>query len=133
MAEQKMTRKQMFAHIAEVMADDIEVVDFCNHQIEMIDNRAAKPRKRKTDEKTVAFRAAVLEYMDTVEDEVAAKDVAAAMTERLGEEISVQKASAALRFLAGDGKINAFDNGSKAKTYGGVNAEGDDGTDDIEF
>lgn len=117
MAEKKMTRKQMFAHIAEVMAEDTEVVEFCNHQIELIEKNAARPRKTKKNAEVETFRANVHAYMETVEGEVTAKVVAEALTESLEMGISVQKASAALRFLAQEGIVIAHENGSKAKTY----------------
>ena len=34
-----MTKKEMFALIATVNADNSEIVDFCNHEIELLENR----------------------------------------------------------------------------------------------
>ena len=43
-----MTKKEMFAHIATVNANDAEIVEFCNHQIELLDNRKTSKTPTKT-------------------------------------------------------------------------------------
>ena len=117
MAEQKMTREQMFEHIKQIALDinDQEVVDFCDHQIQMIVD--GRNRDRKTDPAIAEFRENVYSYLVEVGEPKTAKDVATVMEERLGMGVSVQKASAALRFLAKDGKIDAVKDGSKAAVY----------------
>lgn len=41
-----MTKREMYAHIATVNANDAEIVEFCNHEISLLDNR--KTSKGKT-------------------------------------------------------------------------------------
>ncbi len=42
----KMTKKDYFNMIAEAMADNADVVAFCNKEIAALDNRAAKAKER---------------------------------------------------------------------------------------
>ena len=101
---QKITQKQIFAHIAEVMADDEMVVEFCQKKIDQIEARAAAPRKpRKPKPEVVEFRAKVAEFLETADGPIAAADVRDAF------DVSIQKASAALRFLVQDGKAEVVE------------------------
>jgi hypothetical protein len=43
-----MTKREMFAHIASVNSADAEIVDFCNHQIELLDTRKVSKTPTKT-------------------------------------------------------------------------------------
>lgn len=52
-----MTQKEMYTHIMLNMADDVEVVEFCNKKIAQIENRKSFPRKANPD--VVEYRAAV--------------------------------------------------------------------------
>lgn len=114
---EKMTHKEMFAYIAEKMADDKMVVDFCEERIAQL-SKSRKPRK--TDEEVVAFRAAVATALAEQDGPMTAK----ALAEILGEERS-NRTAAALRALANDGIVESFA-GEKArdpKTYAMVTKE----------
>lgn len=89
MAEKKITRKDLFARIAETMADDAEVVAMCEKYIEQL----SKPRERKVKPEVEMFREAVLAMLQEATGPMTNKEVAEAM------QVSPQKASAALRFL----------------------------------
>lgn len=103
---EKITQKQIFAHIAEVMADDEMVVEFCEKKIAQIEARAAAPRKpRKPKPEVVEFRAKVAEFLEGADGPVSAADV----RDAFGEGVSTQKASAALRFLVQDGKAEVIE------------------------
>ena len=43
-----MTKKEMFAHIATVNADNAEIVEFCNREIELLNNRKSSKTPTKT-------------------------------------------------------------------------------------
>lgn len=88
MAE-KMTQKEMFAHIAEVMADDAEVVEFCEHKIAQL----SKPRKKTVNTEAIEFAKAVATYLAECEVPKTCSEVAEEM------ECSTPKASAALKRL----------------------------------
>lgn len=95
MAEKKITRKDLFARIAETMADDAEVVAMCEKYIEQL----SKPRERKVKPEVEMFREAVLAMLQEATGPMTNKEVAEAM------QVSPQKASAALRFLVERGLV----------------------------
>lgn len=95
MAE-KITRKDLFARIAETMKDDPEVVAMCEKYIAQL----SKPRTHKTKPEVVEFRAAVASYLAEAEGPMTNKELAAAM------EVSAQKMAAALRYLVGEGLVS---------------------------
>lgn len=99
-----MTQKAMFEHIMAAMSDDVEVVEFCERKIAQL----SKPRVHKTSAAVVEFRQMVKDYMETEMEEgdsLTCGEVAAALTEKLGEPVSSQKASAALRYLVKTGDV----------------------------
>ena len=118
MAEKKITVAEKFAATIalfegvepEIEWDAVDAVEFLKDRAE---KAKGKPRAHKAKPETVEFRGAVAEFMAGQAEPMTAKEVGAA----LGE--STQKASAALRFLAGEGVVIAHD-GEKArdpKTY----------------
>lgn len=118
MAEKKITVAEKFAATIalfegmepEIEWDAADAVEFLKDRAE---KAKSKPRERKVNPEVAEFRERVAEFMAGQGEPVTAKEVGAA----LGE--STQKASAALRFLAGEGKVVAHD-GEKArdpKTY----------------
>jgi DNA-binding transcriptional ArsR family regulator len=72
----EMTQKEMFAHIAEVMADDAQVVEFCEKKIEQLNNKKSSKRVNKEAEAT---RAAIATYMAENGDTFTASDIATGM------------------------------------------------------
>lgn len=118
MAEKKITVAEKFAAtiaIIEGVEPEIEwgVADAIEFLMDRAEKAKSKPRAHKVKPETIEFRAAVAEFMGNQSAPVTAKEVGAA----LGE--STQKASAALRFLVGEGVVIAHD-GEKArdaKTY----------------
>ena len=118
MAEKKITVAEKFAATIalfegvepEIAWDAADAVEFLKDRAE---KAKGKPRAHKAKPETVEFRERVAEFMAGQAEPMTAKEVGAA----LGE--STQKASAALRFLAGEGVVIAHD-GEKArdpKTY----------------
>ena len=98
MAE-KMTQKEMFALIAEAMADNAEVVEFCNHKIELLE----KPRKAKVNTEAVEFAAGVATALAEADEPMTNKDLAAQF------EVSSQKMAAALRRLVNEGAVERIE------------------------
>lgn len=95
MAE-KITRKDLFARIAETMKDDPEVVEMCEKYIAQL----SKPRVHKTKPEVVEFRATVASYLAEAEEPMTNKELAAAF------ECSSQKMAAALRYLEREGLVS---------------------------
>lgn len=113
MAE-KITQKQIYQHIAEVMADDAMVVEFCEKKIDQLDNRKKTPRKANPE--VQERRNAIYDYLVEQDEPIAVKDIA----EALG--FSSPQVSGALRGLitAGGVEVVEPEQKSKAKTYRAV-------------
>lgn len=96
-----MTQKAMFEHIMAAMADDMEVVEFCERKIAQL----SKPRARKTSAAVLEFRAAVKDFMAEVDAPMSCGELAAILTDKLGETVSPQKVSAAFRHFVQTGEM----------------------------
>lgn len=59
------TKREMFALIASALADNTEVVEFCNHEVELLDRKASykssKPSKKAVENE--AIKAEILEVL----------------------------------------------------------------------
>lgn len=114
MAEKKITRKELFARIAEVMANDPEVVEMCEKEIA----RLSKPRKPRENKAAIAFAETVAEFLAGAEGPLTNGEIAAGLSNgaEKGEEgyVSFQKVAAAIRRLEGEGRVVRF-KGEKAK------------------
>lgn len=95
MAEVKVTRKDIFARIAERCADDPEIVELCEKQIASL----SKPRKPRENTEAIEFANAVATEMANMEGPVTNKQLAEIC------ECSPQKMSAALRRLVAEGAV----------------------------
>lgn len=117
MADVKVTRKDLFARIAEAMADDREVVEMCNKYIEQL----SKPRKRKVNEQFIALADQVAGMMEPgvnyTNKELVEKYNSEVADE--GEGVSSQKMAAVMRHLVGTEKVEkiAPEKASGAATY----------------
>lgn len=96
------TRKELFARIAETMADDAEVVEMCNKYIEQLSKKYSKPN---TDAEE--FARAVAAFMVKHSIPMTNKELATAMG------VSTQKMSAALRRLIDQGVVNRYADNDK--------------------
>jgi predicted Rossmann fold nucleotide-binding protein DprA/Smf involved in DNA uptake len=99
MTENKTTQKDLYARIATYMADDPEIVEFCEKKIAQIERNAARPRKTKVNAEVVEFRENVVNALATKDAPVTNKEMAAEFG------VSAQKMSAALRFLVAEGRV----------------------------
>lgn len=91
MAE-KTTQKDLYERIIEVMADDAEVVEFCERKLEQI-TRKRKPKENKEAEE---FRAVVTAWLSEHEGAYTNSELKDALN------VSPQKMAAALRRLVAD-------------------------------
>lgn len=114
MAEKKITRKELFARIAEVMADDAEVRELCEKEIA----RLSRPRKPRENKAAIAFAEVVAEFLENAEEPLTNGDIAGALSggAQKGEEgyVSFQKVAAAIRRLEGEDRVVRI-KGEKAK------------------
>ena len=89
----KMTKKEKFALIAELLADNAEIVDFCNDEIAKLDAKAAKAKEKAAEKKAAGdeLYAAVVAAVGT--ELVTAEDVLGVIE---GEDLTVAKIRARL-------------------------------------
>ena len=87
-----MTKKEMFAMIATVNADNAEIVDFCNHEIELLNTKSSRKTPTKTQKENETLKEDIWAFVSENGD-LRANEVAAHF------EISGQKASALLKQL----------------------------------
>ena len=116
--EKKMTKKEMFTLIATLLASNENVVDFCNHEIELLDNKKSNGNK-KANEKVAKETEIVYNALVAVGRAVSASElIAESNLDELANEsgvVSTQKVSALLKKLVDSGKVEKYT--EKKKTY----------------
>ena len=113
-----MTKKEMFTLIATLNANNQEIVDFCNHEIELLEKKKSNGNAKANEkmEKSVELVYNALAELDkavTVSELIAEKG----LTELANENgvVSTQKVSAMLKKLKEQGKVVSVT--EKKKTY----------------
>ena len=109
-----MTKREMYEMIATVNADNAEIVDFCKHEVELLDSRKANSKKTLT--KTQKENEVIMERIASTLERV---DKPVTVTQMLDEgiegyELTNQKASALLRKMVEAGKVTKTIEGKKA-------------------
>ena len=116
--EKKMTKKEMFTLIASLNASNQAIVDFCNHEIELLDNKKSNGNK-KANEKVSKETELVYSAMKAIDRPITASELIAEtdLTELANESgvVSTQKVSALLKKLVDSGKVEKYT--EKKKTY----------------
>lgn len=116
--EKKMTKKEMFTLIATLNASNQAIVDFCNHEIELLDNKKSNGNK-KANEKVVKETEIVYNALAELDKAVTVSELIAekGLTELANENgvVSTQKVSAMLKKLKEQGKVVSV--ADKKKTY----------------
>lgn len=96
-----MTKKEMFSMIATVNADNAEIVEFCNHEIELLNKKSGRKTPTKTQKENEGLKEDIWAFIS--ENGVKrAGDVAGYFN------ISGQKASALLKQLVDTGRLDKF-------------------------
>lgn len=71
-----MTKKEMFAEIRNLVADNAEMVEFLNHEIELLDRKSGSPRKpTKTQIENDEFKADIVAALATADAPVTIKEL----------------------------------------------------------
>ena len=116
--EKKMTKKEMFTLIATLNASNQAIVDFCNHEIELLDNKKSNGNK-KANEKVAKETEIVYNALVSVGRAVSASELIAetdlTALENESGVVSTQKVSAMLKKLVESGKVEKYTD--KKKTY----------------
>ena len=116
--EKKMTKKEMFTLIATLNAGNQAIVDFCNHEIELLDNKKSNGNKKANEkvakEVEIVYNALVsVDRAVTASELIAETDLTALKNE--SGVVSTQKVSAMLKKLKEQGKVETYTD--KKKTY----------------
>ena len=99
----KITKKEMYAKILTHLTDQVEI-DFINHEIELLENKANGTRKpTATQVANESLKVVILNFLETV-DSASVPDV----QKYIGNDISNQKVSALLKQMVENGQINKF-------------------------
>ena len=116
--EKKMTKKEMFTLIATLNANNKAIVDFCNHEIELLDNKKSNGNK-KANEKVAKETEIVYNALVAIGRAVTASELIAEtdLNELANESgvVSTQKVSAMFKKLKEQGKVESYTD--KKKTY----------------
>ena len=106
--EKKMTKKEMFALIANLNATNSAIVEFCNHEIELLDNKKskgnAKANEKVTKEVEIVYSALVSVNKAVTASELIAETDLSALENESGV-VSTQKVSAMLKKLVDSGRV----------------------------
>lgn len=111
-----MTKKEMFELIATVNANNSEIVDFCNHEIELLNNRknSSKHSLTATQKENITIKELILDVLSDAEDPMTVTEIL--KTEEIAPfGFSNQKISALLKQLKDDGKVEKIVD--KKKTF----------------
>ena len=116
--EKKMTKKEMFTLIATLNASNQAIVEFCNHEIELLDNKKSNGNKKANEkvakETEIVYNALVGVGRAVTASELIAETDLSALENESGV-VSTQKVSAMLKKLVESGKVEKFTD--KKKTY----------------
>lgn len=92
-----MTKKEMFEVIANAMSDNEEVVEFCKHEVALLEKRYAnksnKPSKKQ--EANEILKGRIVEVLESADAPMTISEI----KEGLGEDFTSQKISALLTQL----------------------------------
>lgn len=74
-----MTKKEMFAEIRNVVADNEEMVAFINHEIELLEKKSGSPRKpTKTQVENESFKADIVATLTMADKPMTIKELSGA-------------------------------------------------------
>lgn len=100
---EKMTKKEMFEMIKGVCANDIRIVEFCEHEIELLNRKSSKSTQTKTQIENENIKGAIVNALTEI-----AKPVTITEMQELNTEManySNQKLSALLKQLVESNQV----------------------------
>ena len=92
-----MTKKEMFGEILKRVSDNTEMVEFLNHEIELLERKASKSTQTKTQKENEGIKEIILNTLTEIGKPVTITELQNANTELA--EFSNQKISALLKQL----------------------------------
>ena len=116
--EKKITKKEMFELIAKVNANDTQIVEFCKHEIELLErkksNGNAKANEKMEKSVELVYNALVVGGVPMSASELIAKGGLDELANEFGV-VSTQKVANYLNKLVALGKVEKYTD--KKKTY----------------
>lgn len=107
-----MTKKEMFANIANLLADNAEVVDFCNHEISLLESRKTSKGLTKTQKDNEVIMEKIALALSTMDEPVTVTELIVSGNGLEG--LTNQKVSALLRKMIEDGQVEKIIEKKKA-------------------
>ena len=108
-----MTKKEMFGEILKRVSDNTEMVEFLNHEIELLERKASKSTQTKTQKENEGIKEIILNALTEIGKPVTITELQNANTELA--EFSNQKISALLKQLVDSQVVNKMID--KKKSY----------------
>ena len=109
--EKKITKKEMFEMIKGICGDNPDIVDFCDHEIELLNKKNAKGGSTKTQQENAKVADMLIDELAKFENPVTITDlmnnseIIKAYRLENGNPLSNQKISAIFKQLVDGGKI----------------------------
>lgn len=101
--EKKITKAQMFTQIREVVADHADMVEFIDHELELLAKKSASKKPTKTQEQNEVLKSQIIDVLATFENGATASEVLGA--DSAFEGLSNQKISTLLNQLVKVGDV----------------------------
>ena len=108
--EKKITKREMFAKIREVVADNQDMVDFIDHEIELLQKKSGSKKPTATQVANEGLKDTIVSVLEA--REMTASEVLNATDEFKG--LSNQKISALLKQLVDEGRVTKSTDGKKS-------------------
>ena len=112
MEKKKVTKKEMFTMIKEMLADNEEIVAFCKHEIDLLSKKSGSRKPTKNQAENELLKEVIVSVLDekgATVSEIQSKDERLSATKG----ISNQRVSALLRQLIAEGKADKKVEGKK--------------------
>lgn len=112
MAEvKKVTKRERFEQIKALLADNKELVEFCDHELELLAKKNASDKKATPNQvANEGIKDTIVEALTANGDKMTVTDI----QKSLDTELSNQKISSLLRQLVADGKVARVEDKRKA-------------------
>ena len=106
---QKMTKRMYFTELAELVEsgnaeNKDELLEFINHEIEMLDSKSSKKTPTKTQKENVEVKATIVNALAACDKPITITELMATNAE-IGTKYSNQKLSALLKQLVDSGEV----------------------------
>lgn len=103
MAEKKMTKRDYFKQIKELVVGNVELENFINHELELLDKKSASKAPTKVQIENESIKELIIKTLSTFEKPATISDIQSANDELA--ELSNQKISALLTQLINADKV----------------------------